>query len=73
MHSNRVSVEQFPKVNCVKFKTRFRNASKYYEMETQPEYCEIETQPDVPEYYAPPTAASRQPDGPDAPWNKYMS
>lgn len=41
---------------------------EYYEMETQDENYGIETQPDVPEYYAPPTAASRQPDGPDAPW-----
>ena len=47
---------------------------EYYEMETQPEpeYSQIETQPDTPEYYALPTAASRQPDGPDAPWNKYI-
>lgn len=57
---------------------------EYYEMETLPqheysqnetqpehEYSQIETQPDVPEYYAPPTAALHQPDGADAPWNKY--
>lgn len=47
---------------------------EYYEIETQhePEYYPIETQPDAPEYYAPPTAASRQLDGPNAPWNKCM-
>ncbi len=47
---------------------------EYYEMETCPEdYEPIETQPDVPEYYAPPTAPSRQLDGNDAPWNKCVS
>ena len=33
----------------------------------------VETQPDLLEYYAPPTAASRQPDGPDAPWVRAFS
>lgn len=39
-----------------------------YEEDLGDEDYIVETQPDVPEYYAPPTAASRQPDGPDAPW-----
>lgn len=37
------------------------------------EHYLVETQPDVPEYYAPPSAASRQPEGPDAPWVRAAS
>ena len=48
--------------------------TKYEDPEYEdPDYYLIETQPDVPEYYAPPAAASRQPDGPDAPWVRAVS